>query len=174
MNWDAAGAIGEIVGALAVVISVIYLAVQIRRQTDQSRLAASRELATNWIESLNQLVESESFAELYLRASADYQSLPNTDRVRIMAHWGQIMRIIEQQYLHVKEGNIDPVFFDSSDQALVEWLRSPGVQQWWAIYRDVFSDEFCAFVDVRLASAKSQGYDSSFKNEREADQAIQS
>ena len=31
MNWDAIGAVGEIVGALAVVISVIYLAVQIRQ-----------------------------------------------------------------------------------------------------------------------------------------------
>ncbi len=43
MNWDALGAIGEIVGATAVVISVIYLAVQIRKQTVESRLSATRD-----------------------------------------------------------------------------------------------------------------------------------
>lgn len=32
MNWDAIGAVGEIVGALAVVISLVYLASQIRIQ----------------------------------------------------------------------------------------------------------------------------------------------
>ena len=30
MNWDAIGAVGEVIGAMAVVISIIYLAVQIR------------------------------------------------------------------------------------------------------------------------------------------------
>ena len=48
MNWDAAGAIGEIIGATAVVVSVIYLAVQIRGQTEQAKLAATRELMSNF------------------------------------------------------------------------------------------------------------------------------
>ena len=33
MNWDAVGAIGEIVGALAVVITLVYLAIQVRQNT---------------------------------------------------------------------------------------------------------------------------------------------
>lgn len=35
MNWDAIGAIGEVVGALAVVISLVYLALQIRQNSRQ-------------------------------------------------------------------------------------------------------------------------------------------
>lgn len=46
MNWDAIAAVGEIMGALAVVVSVAYLAVQIRKQTAESRLTAARELST--------------------------------------------------------------------------------------------------------------------------------
>ncbi len=33
MNWEAAGALGEIVGAFAVVISLVYLAIQVRQNT---------------------------------------------------------------------------------------------------------------------------------------------
>ena len=40
MNWDAIGAIGEIVGASAVVISLVYLASQIRIQNRESRAAS--------------------------------------------------------------------------------------------------------------------------------------
>lgn len=32
MNWDAIGTIGEIIGATAVVVSLVYLATQIRVQ----------------------------------------------------------------------------------------------------------------------------------------------
>ena len=40
MNWDAIGAIGNIIGAFAVVVSLIYLAIQIRTQNKQSKLSA--------------------------------------------------------------------------------------------------------------------------------------
>ena len=42
MNWDAIGAIGEIVGAGAVVISLVYLAVQIRFSARSARSEAVR------------------------------------------------------------------------------------------------------------------------------------
>jgi len=51
INWDAIGAIGEIVGALGVIVTVGYLAIQVRQntfasraQTYQERTNASRDL----------------------------------------------------------------------------------------------------------------------------------
>ncbi|MGI9324326.1 MAG: hypothetical protein ACR2PZ_03835 [Pseudomonadales bacterium] len=40
MNWDAIEAIGEVVGAVAVVLTLIYLSVQLRQNTRSSKLAA--------------------------------------------------------------------------------------------------------------------------------------
>ena len=37
MNWDAVGAIGEIIGAVAVVATLYYLALQIRENTARTR-----------------------------------------------------------------------------------------------------------------------------------------
>ncbi len=81
MNWDAIGAVGEIIGAAAVVISVIYLAIQIKRQTDQARLAATRELAVAWNEILRLPIEDEKFADLFLKAAPGYHALPNNERL---------------------------------------------------------------------------------------------
>jgi hypothetical protein len=39
MNWDAIGATGEIVGALVVFLTLIYLAIQIRQNTHATRAA---------------------------------------------------------------------------------------------------------------------------------------
>jgi len=44
MNWEAIGAIGEIVGAVAVVVTIGYLAVQIRQNTRSVRDSAFQEV----------------------------------------------------------------------------------------------------------------------------------
>jgi len=52
LNWEA---IGEIVGALAVVISLLYLAAQIRTQNLESRIAAVHEINQSMINLVSQL-----------------------------------------------------------------------------------------------------------------------
>ena len=45
MNWDAVAALAELLAALAVVASLVYLAVQVRQNTRQARLAAQHSMA---------------------------------------------------------------------------------------------------------------------------------
>jgi heme/copper-type cytochrome/quinol oxidase subunit 1 len=47
MNWEAVSAVGQIIGAIAVVISVVYLAVQVRSNARQMRLASAT-LSASW------------------------------------------------------------------------------------------------------------------------------
>ena len=44
MNWEAAGAIGEIIGALSVLITLLFLSFQIRQNTTALQQQSSREL----------------------------------------------------------------------------------------------------------------------------------
>ena len=48
MNWNTIGAVGEIVGALVVVVSLVYLALQIRTQNTQSKLAPDHEISVGF------------------------------------------------------------------------------------------------------------------------------
>ena len=48
MNWDAAGAIGEVIGTSAVVIFVIHLSSQIRKQAEEPRLYMINELLRDY------------------------------------------------------------------------------------------------------------------------------
>ena len=66
MNWDAVGAIGEILGAGAVVISLFYLASQIRTQNKEAQLAAAHEILAAFRESSNKMSETE-IADIFVR-----------------------------------------------------------------------------------------------------------
>lgn len=45
VNWEAVGAIGQVVGAVAVVISLIYLATEVRSNARETPLASMRSLS---------------------------------------------------------------------------------------------------------------------------------
>ena len=87
MNWDAISAIGELIGAAAVVISLIYLATQIRQNTRQiaSNIEATQLAAFERnIESGNRtrelmLVHPE-LIELYMRGRKSYLNLSPQDK----------------------------------------------------------------------------------------------
>ena len=77
------------------------------------------------------------------------------------------MRTLEQQYLHVRKGHLDPDFFESAEKTFAEVLRLPGVQDFWHLNRVNFGKGFVAFVDEQVATARKKGYESSFRDERE-------
>lgn len=168
MSWEAAGAVGEIVGAAAVVISVIYLAVQIKRQTEQAKLAATRELMSTFNETLDRVIDDPVVANLWLEGAYRYRELANEDRIRVSALYQRTMRVMEQQHLHVSKGHIDPVYVASIGRAFADWITKPGVQQWWGSTRDLFEAEFRKLVDDQISEAKARGYSSSYLAEREA------
>lgn len=70
MNWDAIGAIGEIVGASAVLITLIYLATQVRRSNELSLFSASKEIV-NQFNDLNRLVTTDSELRQLLKKTGE-------------------------------------------------------------------------------------------------------
>jgi len=65
INWDAIGAIGEIVGAAAVVLTLFYLSKQIRHSADVSKVSSYHEAVTQLVESVN----DPDFAKLQYKFS---------------------------------------------------------------------------------------------------------
>jgi len=48
LDWEMISAVGQMLGAVGVIISLIYLAAQIRNQNKESRHAAMNVLTTHW------------------------------------------------------------------------------------------------------------------------------
>jgi len=59
MNWEALGAIGEMVAAGGVIFSLVYLAVQIRNQSKESRLGAINALTAVYISGMDARYSTE-------------------------------------------------------------------------------------------------------------------
>jgi hypothetical protein len=88
MNWEMISAIGQMLGAIGVIISIIYLAAQIRNQNKESQRAAMNVLTTHWSDLNRTLVENPEMAVLWLRALRSFDDLDAKSKLRFGAHLG--------------------------------------------------------------------------------------
>ena len=131
MNWEAVGAVGEIFGALGVIVSLAYLASQIRTQNRESRLAAVNEWTNQWNNFLGSLAEHPNLSELWLKGVLDFAALNPTEVVQFSSHIGRIFRVGENIYHQYQQGLFDPTTWRGIERTLVDLARFPGAKAWW-------------------------------------------
>lgn len=147
MNWDAIGAIGEAIAAFGVIVTLLYLAIQIKEHTKETRLSATRELSRDWADGLHRVSSDEKEFDLYLRAIADYESLTGGDRIKAYWMFSSGLRQCELQYFHVTQGNFERKLHTGMEYRIKEVAQFPGIQLWWKDNKQQFSTEFIEYVE---------------------------
>jgi hypothetical protein len=152
------GAIGEIVGALAVVASLVYLAAQIRQNTRQLSLSVkATELAAfernvesgNLIRSM--FIQDPKVAELYTRGIRDFKALDETDRLRFEMLLSNMFSALQGAYIRQLTYTHDPDGFEGGKRAIDRLLSLRGVRQWLRLNDPDWRPEFAALVEERAA-----------------------
>lgn len=158
MNWEAVGAISEAVGVVAILISLAYLAVQIRQSTHEfSRGVEANQLAAfeRNIESGNRLREilllNPDLIDLMTKGYASYTTLNAAAKIRFGLLLRNIFSAMQGAYIrHISLTN-DTQGFEGTARLLDEILRNPGVREWLVGHRPDWRPAFHELVDARLA-----------------------
>jgi len=89
MSWEALGAIGEIVGAAGVILTLAYLAVQVRqnsrlleRSTEATRVTADAAMVGNFNEWRETVIANPEVGDLFVRGMEDPAGLTPAERLR--------------------------------------------------------------------------------------------
>jgi hypothetical protein len=163
MNWDAVAAVAEAVGTLAVLVSLIYVALQIRQSTQQfARSVEANQLAAfeRNIESGNRIRElmilHPDLARLLLNGFRSYKTLEREEKFRFGMLLRNILSSIQGGYIRQLSIEHDPMKFEGSALVLDEILVHPGVQEWLSENEPDWRPQFREFVDKRLAAIKQK------------------
>jgi hypothetical protein len=152
MNWEAIAAVGEVVGATAVVLSLIYVATQIKQNTAASRAQSINQINSQYGALMSQIALNGDLAHIY-RKAADGEELEPAESVRYTAYLSAFFAFIEEIYLLHKSGIYGE---DLGDGDAVEFLAptvrrllaSPTAVQWWnEESRNIYVPELCDAVN---------------------------
>ena len=146
MNWDAIGAIGEIIGAFAVVVSLVYLALQIRTQNTQAKLTALHEM------SREQRVASEilitgNLSDIFVRANKDYDSIAEAESVQLIVFVTGLLRSWEGAFLENRDGSLDTKFWVSLSRDYIQPMGAASFQHIWKLRKQNYDPNFEKYVD---------------------------
>jgi hypothetical protein len=75
MSWDAVGAIAELVGAVAVVITLAFLTVQLRQNTLSTRAAITQSVMSAAAEYLERVASDADLSQVWMRGLSDLAGL---------------------------------------------------------------------------------------------------
>jgi len=155
MNWDAIGAIGEVLGAAGVIMSLLYLARQIRGEARAKRAATVHELSQAFTGFLKTVATSPDLANVYFRGISDFSSLKGDELVRFSGLLGYLFRIYEDNYYQWTEGNLDPRIWQGFESPIDDILALQGVQAWWKTRSHWYSEELRALVEKKISEAEA-------------------
>jgi hypothetical protein len=143
MTIQEMGALGEMIGGIAVVISLIYVGLQVRQNSNSVRAASQIALRQLSTEITSQLAAPD-MARIYIQGLKDLSPLPAEDRARFHSLMLSLFGVYEAYYFQVYFGIIPQELQPTRNHALALFhLQKPGVRQWWdGGGRDQFSDKF--------------------------------
>ena len=155
MNWDAIAAAGELLAALAVLVSILYLARQIRQSAAATVSDVNQGIAQSF-QGINELLASSpDLADIMVRGAASRSALSPAEAMRFDSLLTNFFNIIENQR---RQESTTGLLTHERDQELTTVLHKrlviPGVLEWWVENTDDFSAEFVRWVESTRAAAQ--------------------
>lgn len=146
MNWEAISAISQMIGSIAVVFSVLYLALQVHSSTRIAKLAAQDTAATALREVTKPLAENADLARVWRRGLEDLQSLPAEEQARFFHTCYQFLKAFETIHFHYIHGVMDQQIWLGWCGLLQHYIATPGMDHYWKLRQDLFSARFRQFI----------------------------
>ena len=151
MNWEAISGIAETIGALGVIISLLYVGVQIRQNTVAARASNYQQWVDTQVNVNRALSDDPEVASLVDKANQDFSALTSAELLRLQMIF----------YNHFTQWN---VAFTNNNYALVDtekWelvargyelfmRQSPALQQMWKYCGFVYDEPFKQHVETLM------------------------
>lgn len=149
--WEAIGATGEVLGAIGVIITLAYLATQVRqssrlieRNTEATRVTADDAVVENFNDWRAMLVADPEVADIFARGMFEPRGLNRSERTRFNFMLGTFGWTAWQLW------RVDRLLGTPNEHILRHLLLHEGGRMWYLDHRPFFPPDFRAAVDAEL------------------------
>lgn len=147
MTLDDLGNIGELVGGLAVVISLLYLAVQIKHSSQISRFEAHRVLSNDMTSVFGNIAADPELYRIWSVMTNHPERATDDQRER----FGMMLYQIFTTFSDAERfGQLDKQLKFRYQRYLDGFLKFKAVQDWWSRQGENYMEPFRSMVGARI------------------------
>ena len=148
MNWELIAALAEAVGALAVVVSVIYLAQQVGQGNDVARASYHIAQATNYRSLQRSVIDSAEVESIFRRGLLDPTALEAGEYHRFIHLMGEYFQHLEAQAEGARAGLVPEDVANSWANLVASWIATPGGREAWDLMGGFFPQGVHELLEV--------------------------
>ena len=163
MTLSDLASLAEVVVGIAVVVSLIYLAIQVRQNTHSIRSATLQANTAMWTSLLVDLSDPEAI-EAYAAGLSGSRDISPMVYTRFFILCRGIFVAFEDQYFQYRNGILDADTCRGYERSISEqFLAFTGFRIWWLQSRHVFSPKFVEHMDEMIARTPVSAPDHFFR-----------
>ncbi len=151
MSWNEIGVLAEVLGAMAVVISLIYLSQQVRQHTLTVRATNATTVQGNFQQLARLFYTDREAAEIILRAMSSESNLTPTEKLSAGAYFFDFYKTAELAHYQYLRGELDHPLWEGSLNFYKAYFSTPGFRAYWKNRQSAFSPEFREAVEEWVA-----------------------
>jgi hypothetical protein len=152
MSLSDLASLGGFVNGLAVLVSLVYLALQVR-QTKRNQQIEIRHSRVSRIVELHVALADSAVADAWLRGSGSPQEITQTELSQYINLCRALFFHFEDSFYQREEGLLNDNAFETVVAGVRYSARSPGWRAAWRIARPNFGGRFLDFMDGLVAAS---------------------
>ena len=153
LTLEQASYLAEIIGVIMVVVSIFYLAMQVKQSNTSTRLDTLQEISSNFILIYQSLSENEDLADIYQRGMHDITQLNRLENMRFIVLLNRIIRIVYEMYYQRQTGVVENKVWNVFMGPFKDAFQMSGFKIYWEMKRHWFDEDFQGFVQKSLIEA---------------------
>ena len=152
MNWDAITGSAEVLGALAVLITLFYLARQIGQNTEEIRSANYHSVTDSFNELNLTVAQNPELARVFRLGNEAYEKLSQDEQTQYGFFMHAAFRIMDVIKFQSQHGTNDMTLWEFEKKTIDMLLAGPGARKWWRERPYNFSQGFVTYVEKQVLS----------------------
>ena len=162
--------VAEIVGAIAVIVSLLYVGLQLNDNTSAIRSAAANDASVSMQTWYLDMGGNRQASDNWFNSAISPEPLSTHDEFQFMMMMHAVMLGQQNSYLLSQEGTLDAEFQDAVTTAISAVKDLPGFERYWRQRRSFFHSGFADHVDDLLAQDPIDTMDMYKRSDAVADQ----
>jgi hypothetical protein len=148
VNLEAINALAQLIAAIGVIVSLFYLAAQIRQNTRSMRAVVVDSLAHSLVDLLGPHAQNPESLRAFSAVTENWDAATEEDRARTLPFIFATFKLFENAWFQQRQGTLDRQQWEGWDAYIRIYYHRPGVKTWWSMRRAAFAPGFRNYLET--------------------------
>lgn len=160
MTISELGSLAEIIGSIAVIITLVILVYQVRGARLELSSQITREIKRDNNDAFHQLIQTPDLIDIHIRGQREYNNLSEAEKITWLVWLFTWINQTEDAWTARNRGILDMEWVDAYMEGVARVLRSEGGRIAWPKLRNNFESPFAVALDRTIRESEETFLDS--------------